>query len=636
MSAIWGLFARDGRPAGPDELERVQAALAHRGPDGAGLWSDGPLGLGHLALYTTPEAGREQLPVRSRDGALAVTADARLDNRDELIGALGLDERPPALLGDGELILAAYERWGEGCAARLLGDFAFAVWDGRRRRLFLARDHFGVRPLYYHQSAGLFAFATEIKGLLAIPAVPRRLNELRVAELMTRSLRDHGLTFYSDVASLPPAHVAVVCRDGVAVRPYWQLDPTRELRLGSDAEYAEAVRETFLEAVRCRLRGHTPVGAMLSGGIDSSSIVCAARQLLAAGDGRRLHTFSAVFERVPSADEGPYIEAVLAGGGLEPHFIAGDEVSPFVEPDMMLRHLDEVMDAGNLSINWCAYRSARERGALVVLDGFDGDNTISHGLGYLTELALGQRWLRLAAEVRAYSRRTGADDWRRAYLSWVRQYGVGRLARSVRRALGPLARPGPAAADDGAAWAPFLRRDLVRRSGIADRRRALPPAPRTDRERQHMLLTSPGEARALAKLDHAAGAFGVEVRFPFWDRRLVELCLALPPEQKLHRGWTRMVMRRAMAGILPEQVRWRGGKSDLGPAFEHNFFSYEGRRIEALVREDAELIDPLLDVASLRAACGRRREGRASEQDVLAIWRAVSLAMWLRHTRLSP
>src|SRR3989442_1012999 len=207
VSGIAGLWRLDGRPTEPAELDRMLARLAHRGPDGAGAWRHGPVALGHRMLHTTPESLRECQPLVGTTGDLVLVADARIDNRAELCPLLPA----PSDATDAELILAAYERWGEHCPEHLLGDFAFAIWDGRAQRLFCARDHFGVKPLYYHhRPSRLFAFASEIKGLLALADIPRRLNETRVAAYLVPLFEDKEVTFYEEIVRLPPAHRMVV------------------------------------------------------------------------------------------------------------------------------------------------------------------------------------------------------------------------------------------------------------------------------------------------------------------------------------------------------------------------------------------------------------------------------------------
>jgi asparagine synthase (glutamine-hydrolysing) len=178
VSAITGIFHPDGRPVERATIERMVATLTHRGPDGSGAWSAGPVGLGHQMLWTTPESLHERLPFTTDRGDLTITADARIDNSDELIAVLRIRDRQ---ITDSQVILAAYERWGEDCPKHLIGDFAFAIWDARRQALFCARDHFGVKPFYYHHRSGrLFAFGTEMKAFLCrMPWVNGVIKEIR-------------------------------------------------------------------------------------------------------------------------------------------------------------------------------------------------------------------------------------------------------------------------------------------------------------------------------------------------------------------------------------------------------------------------------------------------------------------------
>jgi len=194
MSGIAGLLRTDGGPVGRHEAERMITALAHRGPDGVGTWNAGPAALAHAALWTTPQARRARQPLVD-DAGYVITADARLDNRRDLLAELGPTDRAPGAVSDAELILRAYVRWGEDCAPKLIGDFAFAIWDISRRRLFCARDHIGVKPFYYHATPTLFLFASEIKALLTSPAVPYRLDPQRVADHLAGFFDDRVSTF---------------------------------------------------------------------------------------------------------------------------------------------------------------------------------------------------------------------------------------------------------------------------------------------------------------------------------------------------------------------------------------------------------------------------------------------------------
>jgi asparagine synthase (glutamine-hydrolysing) len=572
-------------------------------------------------LHTTPESLNETQPLIGVHGGLVLTADARLDNRDELCSLL----RAPRSLPDAELILAAYERWGETCPEHLLGDFAFAVWDGRRRALFCARDHFGVKPFFYHHRSGrLFAFASEIKGLLALPDVPRRLNEVRVADYLLPLLEDKEITFYEEIIRLPPAHWMWVSREGVRQGRYWALDPEREIRMKSDAEYAEAFRELLTQAVRCRLRSALPVGSMLSGGLDSSSIACVARRLFAERGPAALPTFSLIFSEEPECDEREYIEAVVREGGVEPHYVDGDRLSPLADLERVLEHEDEPFYAPNLFMHWALYRAANKQAVRVLLDGIDGDTTVSHSVVYLSELARARRWRLLSEEVKGLARHLQQSPWTILWRHVLRPLTPS-LLRQIRqrfRGRGILTLSERT-----------LKPEFVRRVGMEERKKALLQSratpPRTASEDHWRRLTSGLVPFVLEVADRAAAAFSIEPRYPFFDVRLAEFCLAIPAQQKLAQGWTRMVMRRAMAGILPPEIEWRAGKADLSPKFVRSLLAAHRGLLEDLLLVHPEPIARFVSTGGVGRAL-ERYVTSGSEQDAFAVWGAATLAAWLR------
>lgn len=626
MGAIAAVLARDSRPLDEEDIGRMVVSMAGRGPDDQGVWRDGPVGLGHCAFWTTPEARHERLPLLSADGHLALTADARLDNREELADRLGLSASL-ATLGDGALILAAYERFGEDCPAHLLGDFAFALWDARARRLFCARDHFGVKPFYYWLGAVTFACATEIKALLTVPGVPQRLNEMRVGEYLLGLLDDPATTLYRDIVRLPAAHTLTLDERGLRLREYWRLDPDRTLRLGSDAEYAEAFRQHFQRAVAVRLRSNGPLASTLSGGLDSSAVASMARHLLPP-DGPQFHTASAIFPDVPQCDEQPYIRAVHAAGDYRAHFVRADRLSPLGDIDATFRATDQASYHPNLFIHQGLYRAVSAAGARVILDGLDGDTTVSHGLVRLTELARGGRLPTLAAEVRGLSRNMGGSPQRylRQYVTWpLLPTGLYTVWRRLRGREQPTIDPLVAPA-------------FARRIGLIERRAALLGAsvrpPRSNREDHWRRLTRGLNPFILEIADHAAAALGCEPRYPFFDKRLIEFCLAIPSRQKLDGGLTRVVLRRGMAGILPEPIRQRPGKSNLAPNFDHTFLHHDRVALDHLLGGDLSSIADYVDLPTLRALYVQCQHGTANGELTMRLWRATSLALWLRRVAL--
>ena len=403
MSGISGIYRINQHPIDPRNIHNMLGTLSHRGPDGSDIWCEGAIGLGHCMLLTTPESLTEQLPLVERE--LVITADARIDNREELLLALGRSKDLVEPISDSQIILASYEKWGEKCVSKLVGAFAFAIWDKAHQKLFCARDHMGIKPFYYfYQPDSFFAFASEIKALLCLSQVPKQLNEVRIGDYLALVIDDKITTSYKNILRLAPAHSMVF---GSSLDPvlhpqsYWALDPNVEIRLNSDEEYCAEFRRIFTEAVRCRLRSAFPLGSQLSGGLDSSSVTCVAKDLLSSLGTDTLHTISVIFDDVSECDERSFIQPVLEKGDLTPHYIYGDRSSPLSDIDTILPHEDEAYLGPNHFYPWIANRTAKELGLRVVLDGFDGDTTVSHGTARLTELAQLGQWPELIQEVKA-------------------------------------------------------------------------------------------------------------------------------------------------------------------------------------------------------------------------------------------
>ena len=637
MSGIVGIYHLDQSPVGSDDLHRMIHMLAHRGPDGADSWCEGYVGLGHRMLKSTPESLFERLPLT--EDSFVLTADARIDNRDELIAVLQMDKCPAEKIADSEVILAAYKRWGEQCLDKLLGDFAFAIWDSSEQKMFCARDHFGIKPFYYHASAALFAFATEIKAILCLHEVPRHLNEMRIADYLTGMFHDTTSTSYQEIYRLPPAHKMTVCADGIQVTSYWKLDPDRELPSASDEEYAEQFRQIFQEAVRCRLRSAYTIGTTLSGGLDSSSITCMARRLLAEREQPLLHSFSAVFDDTSECDERPYIEAVLAQGEIVSHYTKGNQQGPLEHIDTMLWHQDEAFCAPNWAMNWPIYQEAHRQGVRVILDGFDGDTTVSDGYGYLSELARANRWISLTREVKGLSKTFGGS-FQQMLWSYIRYYGIEpivsknrflyglrktwRWMQSQNQKVQPAAQP---------EWQALLDEDFAERLKLSERhenwRKTQGHYGLDERQRHYRNIATQGLTVFAAEvMDKTMAAFSIEPRYPFWDKRLVEFCLALPANQKLSGGLNRIIMRRAMNGILPAEVQWRRGKANFASNLSLGLTD-ELSRLEQMTAK-VSLLSSYVNETAVKELYQRLLK-EPSYADACQLWTVLSLAAWMHH-----
>jgi asparagine synthase (glutamine-hydrolysing) len=596
--------------------------------------------MGHTLLATTPESLVERLPLKHDESGCVITADVRLDNRAELLDALNLANQG-SVAGDAALILAAYLQWDTACVERLLGDFAFAIWDPRQLKLFCARDHFGMRPYYYHHVAGrLFVFASEPRAILVLPQTRYRINEGRIADFLVQELEgvDKTSTFFNDVYRLPPAHTLTVGPQGFSQRRYWSLEPGPELRLKSDDAYAEAFLGVFTEAVRCRLRGAVPVGSMLSGGMDSGSIVAVAREVQAASNRGPLSTFSATAPDPGSCVETRTINTAIGMGGLDPHKVDHGRLDVIMpELDQLGWNLDEPFDS-HMTLQRALYIMARRNGVNTLMDGAAGDVVLSHG-SYLARLMRRGRWRTVCRESvwRRRFRGEALHLWRELYWSGRAAFAPG-AARAVRRRLSPSRR-----------LQRRLRRGdnhsiisdaFARRVSIQERLRAL------DSQRSTGLLpdffTESAEAVDHAymtvgreRYERVAASAGVEARDPFMDKRVVAFCVSLPGDQKLRDGWTKAVLRRSMAGRLPEEVRWRIGKEHLGWAFTLAFMESERDHLKSVIDEHEVVLSPYVDLARLRASCRSYFDGR-DQRAAESVYTAVHLIAWLRRYAERP
>ena len=561
MSGICGAWSFGG--GGPG-LAPVLALLERRGPEGTRSWAEGPVGLGHSLLATTPEALVETLPLTDGGSGCTITADARIDNRDELIAALDLDGGSRTI-GDGELILNAYLKWGDDCPVHLLGDFAFAIWDPREPRLFCARDHMGMRQLIYHHAPGrLFAFATEVDALGAHDSVPKQLNQGRIADFLD-GLEGIDLTstFFDRVWRLPPAHRLAVDVEGVTLERYWQLTCPPELKLPSDEAYAEAFMAVFAEAVRCRLRCAGPVGSMLSGGIDSNSVSAVAARLLEAEGQGPLMTFSGIGPDPESCVE---TRAICAAAG-NPRFDA--RLTDHSELQEMLDDLApmtmtcaEPFDAP-MTLHRAIYLQAHRSGTKVVLDGVGGDVVLNAG-NVVAELLHMKRFgeaLRESAWRQLSFRHALAAAGE--LLSTIWASAVPAMIRRLRHRLLRL-RDDKKVTRGRTLINPKLANRVAlgeRRSQYRDRHFGALPFGRD--YRVHSIM-HPHLVVGRERYDRVASALAIEPRDPFLDLRLIKFCLSLPRDQLHSNRFSKAILRRAMVGLVPADVIWRRGKEHVG------------------------------------------------------------------------
>ncbi|MBM7563599.1 asparagine synthase-related protein [Paenibacillus sacheonensis] len=559
MSAIAGMLRFDGQPA---EGAGMMKAMEGYDADDVRTWTDGPVFLGCLSKWITPESVHERLPSYDAERRLAIASDAMLDNRGELFALLQVEPARRSGMTDSELILLAYRKWGRGAPEYLIGDFAFVIWDEANRQLFGARDLFGHRCLYYCRDDRRFAFGTTMAPLFALPGGAKELNESWLAEFMAipemYESTDAGATPYRNIHQVPPAHAFVVSDGRLSLFGYGSLEPKEMLRLKSDGEYEEAFRDVFGEAVKSRIRTHRQVAATLSGGLDSGAVASFAARALRE-EGKKLHTYSYVptgdfTDWTPAsatADESRFMKATaLHAGNISDRYMDFKDVTPMSQVDEWLDILETPYKFFENSF-WLKgmHEQAGRQGAGVLLTGARGNFTVSWGpaIYYYAELLRKMKWLQFMREFRQYKANKGIA-------------GSRLLSIICKEAFPVLAKRSTAAADNGPDIPTMLiHPDFAKRTDVFAKLRdsgigtALIRDPlEVRKEKLQSLAVANKNGASATKLSLRYGAWE---RDPTCDPRVVRFCFSVPLEQYVGGGLDRALIRRSTKHYLPDEVR---------------------------------------------------------------------------------
>lgn len=615
MTAIAGIWSFDGSPERAAVCSRMLDALADYGRDGCSIATAGDAAVGRCLSCILPEDRFDSQPVTGASGCMVV-ADARLDNRDELISALGFFAERSSRAADSAILAEVLEQWGTDGLNRVAGEFAFAFWNPREHRLILGRDPFGRRPLYFHRGRSFFAFAGMPSGLHAIPEVPCAPDLERIAHLLALAPSSRG--FFEGIERVEPGHFVVVTREGEKRQRYWD-PPRRYLRLKHSADYAEALREALEVSVKACLRGSGDVASHLSGGLDSSSVTLTAARLQQER-GWSVAAFTSApragYEsRGKFADESLHAAAVAAlYPNIDHVIVRGNRVSPLLDLDRnFIAYQKPLFNLCNSVWLHAIGDAVEQRGIRVLLTGAAGNATISYaGREAFAEL------------LRKGSLRTW---WREASAMTSRGYG------GWRSVLGPTFAPflpdrllslldGGGFSDTFVPPAAAIRADLAHRfAALRRENNRLSADTWTHRIRWLRKEDSGNENKAMLARN------GVERRDPTADRRLVEFCLSVPGEQYLQDGVPRSLLRRAMSGILPPIVLnerrkgWQAADWHEGLTLARSEITAELDRIE-----DCEAAASILAIDRLRRAVEDwPAEGEWERPDRVALYRSALL-----------
>ncbi len=538
--------------------------------------------------------------------------------------AVALDGRLETATGaripePGQSVIDAYRAEGVAGFARLRGEFALALWDPERRRLICARDALGSRPLVYRSGPGEFAFASEERGLAPLFG-PEPLCDLRVAEYLAGVAPPSDRGLRASVRRVTPGTAVVVSDLGVEVQGFDALSLPQETADEPDVQ-ARRFHDLLQDAVRRRCDGEARVDCFLSGGLDSSSLIALA-SVQTAG---RVRTLSLIDVARPERSEQIFIEAAVEGLDVESRAFDVGNYDPFAGAAAALERHAGPFAAPNLLMMRPLYQAARP--GAVLLDGHGGDEVVSKGVGRLLDLARSGAWIRLFAELRGVADLYGDSPWS-MLLALYRRYGPGRyklnaLARQLGRVFGREARP----ADDPLdLLTPAFRSRSMIDEALAARWK---PKGTTGRETEHAVLMEPQQSYALEVLDREAQDAGVEGRCPFWDRALIDYSMSLPTHAKLKGGWTRLILRQAMADTLPPTVLWRRDKHDFSSQLRDGLIRSPVLRREAL-EASRDRLAVHLDVDRVLALRARldQPDAPVSGTALQTLWRIGLWSIW--------
>ena len=645
MCGIAGIYNTGTDQSGLKSLEVMTEALQHRGPDDQGFLAvrtedgrflqsrntadlmqfsekDRPdLWLGHrrLSILDLSEAGHQ--PMSIENGLLWIVYNGEVYNYREIRKELEALGHRFGSCTDTEVILRAYDEWGTDCLRRLNGMWAFAIVDLRAKRIFCSRDRAGVKPFYYIYDRETFCFASEIKALLKTEAVTAEPNDQIVADYLLAGLLDHTKeTFFKNIYQLRPGEYLLLEKGRLTIQSYWDVE-VNEARFPNQRGYEERFHELLEDSIQLRLRSDVPIGSCLSGGIDSATIVCLANRLMFDGRsidprlvGERQKTFSSCFED-SAYDERTFIEFVIQQTGAEKNYVFPQAKKLFEEVNSLIWHQEEPFGSTSIYAQWNVMRRAKERGVTVLLDGQGADELLG---GYLPSFYpfLGQMLKRMAfwRVIREFS------AFRKCHREIPNPFVWGIAASIV---------PG---------WVtPSLQRYITGRMGWAEEgfrkkySRHFPKPVKFTGDLNNYLyhifrfMSLPG---LLHYEDRNSMAFSVEARLPFLDYRLIEYIFSLPMEQKLKEGVTKVILRNAMKGALPEEVRNRMDKMGFATPEDLWFRKILREDVSEIVGSKSFAERGYFDVRKVQEGFEDHCKGRINIGSL--IWKWVNLELWLR------
>ena len=602
---------------------RMSDSLIPRGPDGSGVFTSRSISLGHRRLAIIDLVTGDQ-PMISSDKRYAITFNGEIFNYIELREELKALGRKFSTTSDTEVLLQAFEQWGSSCTSKLNGMWAFAIWDEREKKLFLSRDRFGIKPLYYALKDGMLIFASEPKALLATGAVSKKVNRRMVYDYLAFTVTDHtSETFFEEIAQLLPGHSMITDASlNLEIREFWQIPPLPQISQKDDRALIEEFKNLFSDAVRIRLRSDVPVGSCLSGGLDSTSIVCTAQKMLkdVNGEIQKMETFSAIFKEA-SIDESLFIKETERKIKTRSHYVTPNKEDILSDLENIVRSQDEPVTGPSVIAQTIVMRLSHENKVKVLLDGQGADETLGGYTRFISSRAADlfkegdiQKAFQTLVNTRSNLMERVAVV--ALFLSMIINIRLAGIIDCLSDFIMNFKKM-----DSMAAMHEDLRSEGASRT--FNRYQKQPPYLfsslrfSTEHRLQELLRYE----------DRNSMRYSIETRLPFLDYRLVMFEFSLPDSLKMNEFWTKRILREAMVGVIPDVIRNRRDK--LGFAVpERDWVEYFLRNGGLRLLSDKPRIISfrIIDEAFLK----RFVDSFQKCKDWRFAWRLLNLEIWLR------
>lgn len=635
MSGICGCVNWDGAPVPREAMEQMVSPVDYRGPDGIRTWFGNGVALAHLALRVTPESRDEVQPLEDTESGLVLVADARIDNREELIRALrGKGERLEGRPTDAELILAAYRVWDRDCPVHLLGDFAFAIWDARRRTLFLARDPMAMRNLHFRSEPGRFLFGTEARQIITAPGVPRELFLPAVGAHLAGGHGSPEWTFHAGVQRFLPAHALLAESKGIRQWRFWSPDPERRISYRNEEDYADHFTELMKASVSARLRSFRPAGLLLSGGVDSGTIAATAGWLRANEPDQgypALRAYSFAWDDLRECDERHISGPLAEQCGLPVSEVPADDAWPLKPGSEQLLDPETPFLHGHYVLLEQACQQARAEGTGLMLSGDRGDLVGGMNLYDWPSLLWSGQWFSLLSEARTLSRWHNRSLWRVTRRELVRT--LREAAPFHHRSWGslpPFRRFSVTAPRQQ--WPAWLSAEVIAhaREGQEDSWvDPVPPFPTSAARERFRLIFTALHMHGIESSERMHARHHQGFADPWSDRRLAEFACQVPQRVLNRLGEPKRLVRKALNNLVPVHATEGMRKIVPTPLFERGLRDRGRPFAHALIHDSRAAGMGLVDQNKLHEAYQSLCAGGSA--NVGPIWRALSLELWLRH-----